>query len=188
MTRSIDKFVVQYLKQVAGIMPVRPGHKYSSFEGFYLDKGHLYSHRPYTKSDSQAIMRGIVGAGGGSFNPKIKECFYNAQQLALSRPDTFSYAEGFAYPENLPIAVHHAWAVYKDKPVDVTLRVEHGDSTADPMKLLRRASLNLRRVAYYGVEFPTNMIWNVWQSERAARPMLDDPKHGFPLLKNPVKR
>jgi hypothetical protein len=52
----------------------------------------------------------------------IKACFYNARQLVL-RAKGLRYAEGYAIGMDLPLLIHHAWAVdAKDRVIDPTLR------------------------------------------------------------------
>jgi hypothetical protein len=52
----------------------------------------------------------------------IKACFYNARQLVL-RSKALRYAEGYAIGADLPLLIHHAWAVDEQgRVVDPTLR------------------------------------------------------------------
>lgn len=173
MKRTLDADLVAFMKTISSIMPPRPGLKYTTFEGYYLAEGHPYPHAPYTETEADRIEAGIVKAG---IQPRIKECFYNAQSLALW--GGFGYAEGYALASDLPVAIHHAWAVFDGKPVDVTLRREK-----DPPGLLQRASLNLSRVAYYGTEFPKSVIAAIWRKEKIARAVIEDWKGKFPLLR-----
>jgi len=178
MSRQLDKNLVHYLKSASAMMPKRPGYKYTGMEGFYLAKGRLYPHAPYTEAEAKAIVRGISET---AIVPAIKQCFFNAQKLAAF--GAFGYAEGYVLTDDLPIPLHHAWAVYRGKPVDVTIRRGEDKTTKDPMKLLVRASQNVVRAAYYGVEFPKSKFLAVWSEEGTARAMVDDWKHGFPLLR-----
>jgi len=178
MSRQLDENLLSYLKQVSSIYPKRPGYKYRGFEGYYLAKGRPYPYSPYTADEVKAIVRGIAEAG---FAPSIKQCFYNAQKLAAF--GAFGYAEGYVLADDLPIALHHAWAVYNGKPVDVTMRRGSDPQTKDPTKLLIRASQNLARAAYYGVEFPKKTFIAIWHKEGNARAVVDDWKRGFPLMR-----
>lgn len=178
MPRQLNANLIHYLKQVSAMMPKRPGYKYRGFEGFYLAKGHQYPHAPYTEAEAKAIVNGIAET---SFVPAIKQCFFNAQKLAAL--GGFGYAEGYVLTDDLPIPIHHAWAVYHGKPVDVTIRRGEDKMTKDPVKLLVRASQNVVRAAYYGVEFQKAKFLAVWHEEGTARAMVDDWKHGFPLLR-----
>jgi hypothetical protein len=175
--RQIDESLIGYLKQMAGFMPKRSGWKYSGFEDFYLKRGHLFPHAPYTDAEARAIPRKLAGQGD---IPKQKECFLNAQRLAAH--GDFGYAEGYVLVEGMPLAIHHAWAVLKGKPVDITLR-DGALDTRDPVKLLERASRNLSRAAYYGVAFRRASFLRVWYTEKMARAVVDDYKRGFPLLR-----
>lgn len=177
--RGIDRDLISFMKQVASIHPKRPGFKFNSFEEFYLKRGHLYPHAPYTPAENKFLFDIFLGLGDA---PRQKQCFFNAQKLAAT--GELGYAEGYIAVEGMPIALHHAWAVLNGKPVDVTIR--RGDDTADtfvPKKLLARASANLIRAAYYGVEFKRAAFLRVWHTEGVARAVIEDYKRNFPLLR-----
>jgi hypothetical protein len=176
--RLIDKHLTSYLKQVAEFMPKRPGNEYSGFEDFYLRRGRLFSHAPYTVAETKAILLKLSGERDV---PKRGQCFLNAQRLAAH--GAFGYAEGYTFHEGLPIAIHHAWAVHNGKPVDVTIREDGDRDTRDPVKLLERASRNLARGAYYGVSFPRASFMRIWHTEGIARAVVEDWKGRFPLLR-----
>ena len=64
------------------------------------------------------------------------ECFANATHFVLNHPDHL-YAEGYMMSADLPIAIHHAWAVNRaGEVIDPTLGWREG-------------------AAYLGVRFPT---------------------------------
>jgi len=179
MMRVLDKNLISFMKQLAAIHPKRPGFKFSCFEDYYLKKGHLYPHAPFTPAEEKFLFNRFLELGEP---PRQKQCFYNAQKLAAT--GDLGYAEGYVLTEGLPLALHHAWAVYKGKPVDVTIR--RGDDTADtrvPAKLLARASANLSRCAYYGVAFPRAAFLRVWHTEGIARAVIEDFRRNFPLLR-----
>jgi len=166
-----------YLKNFADIMPKRQGFKYSGFESYYLANGHMYQREPYTRDERIAIMAMMTKM---HFSPVIKQCFYNAQTMMSYG---FSYAEGYVVSDDLPIPIHHGWNVLNGKPVDLTLQRGRVRKTANPKTLLERASYNLEHFLYFGVEFPRETIMSIWRSEEIARPVVDDWKNGFPLLK-----
>jgi len=177
--RDLDKDLIGFLKQLSKIHPKRPGWKYNSFEEFYLAQGHLYPHAPFTPLEEKFLFRQFLELQDA---PRQKQCFFNAQKLAAT--GALGYAEGYVLSEGLPLALHHAWAVYNGKPVDVTIR--RGDDTADtigPKKLLARASANLSRCAYYGVAFKRASFLRVWHTEGVARSVIEDYKANFPLLR-----
>lgn len=177
--RALDKNLISMMKQIASIHPKRPGFKFNSFEEFYLKQGHLYPHTPFTTSEEKYLFGKFLEIPEP---PRQKQCFYNAQKLAAT--EDFGYAEGYVLAEGIPIALHHAWAVYKGKPVDLTIR--RGDDNADtigPKKLLARASGNLLRCAYYGVAFKRASFLRVWHTEGIARAVIEDFKRNFPLLR-----
>ena len=51
--------------------------------------------------------------------PKIKQCYYNSQMLALQNPRILYY-EGFANSKVLSLPLEHAFNVIDNKVVDVT--------------------------------------------------------------------
>jgi len=65
---------------------------------------------------------------------KMKECFRNATQVALSSSE-FTYVEGYVLSEDIPILIHHAWLT-KD-----------GETAMDP-------TLDAEGHFYYGVMIP----------------------------------
>lgn len=176
--RGLGKDLISFMKQVASIHPKRPGFKYNSFEEFYLKRGHLFPTAPFTPAEEKYLFDRFLDLNDP---PRQKQCFFNAQKLAST--GELGYAEGYVAVEGMPIALHHAWAVYKGKPVDVTLRRGDDPDTIGPKKLLARASANLVRAAYYGVEFRRASFLRVWHTEGVARAVLEDYKRGFPLLR-----
>lgn len=176
--RALDRDLIGFLKQLSSIMPIKPGFKYAGFEDFYLKRGHLYPTAPYTGPEARAILDRLTHVTEA---PAQKQCFYNAQKLAAH--GDFGYAEGYVAKEGLPIALHHAWATYRGKPVDITLRDLDDPNTKDPVKLLARAAKNLTRAAYYGLAFPRAAFLRVWHTEGTARAVIEDWKRGFPLLR-----
>lgn len=62
-----------------------------------LERGHFWTARNLPEN---------VRAG------RLGECFRQARELALLRPECFTYVEGYAYSRiDLCVPVHHAWCV-----------------------------------------------------------------------------
>jgi hypothetical protein len=176
MPREIDAALVRLVKMLASLPPP-PG----LIAGYYLSNGHLYPHSPYTEAEVKAIVSGFVKTQA-RLTPAVQECYRNAQRLAVK--GGLGYAEGYAFT-GMGQPFLHGWAVCNGKPVDVTLRRGNDQTTNDPVKLLERASKNLARVAYYGVEFSSDDILSVWADELAIRAIAIDPSR---LRRNPGRR
>lgn len=98
-------------------------------ERFVLRNGREFKGRPLPRS----YKRGTP-----------KECFSNAIHLVHETAPRLTYVEGYVLRENLPILIHHAWAIdSRNRVVDVTL--ENADATC----------------AYMGVVIPWNEVWRV---------------------------
>jgi hypothetical protein len=83
------------------------------------------------------------------FRPKPKECFKNAQLLAIYNDD-IQYYEGFAYREIIPF--EHAWVVVGDKVVDVTLEASNRKAKREKIELPEG------NVVYFGMHIPTEYL------------------------------
>lgn len=81
----------------------------------------------------------------------IKRCFQNTYNL-VRRSKALTYCEGFVASVEIPLAIHHAWAVNaKGEVIDTTLRGYHdlGASGGD-------------RAEYMGVRFPAWFVQRYW--------------------------
>jgi hypothetical protein len=95
----------------------------------------------------------------------IRRCFQNTYNL-VRRSKALTYCEGFVASREIPLTIHHAWAVNpKGKVIDTTLRgwqdlhASGGD-----------------RGEYMGVRFPTWFVQRYWDGS-----MLDCYYRGFRL-------
>jgi hypothetical protein len=167
------------------MMPLRPGFKYRNIDDYYYRNGRLYPHAPLTNEEQTGVLAGLEGLE--RFSPQIKECYYNAQRLALS--GGFEYAEGYIMSERVPVPIAHAWAVYNGKPIDVTIRPLGESRTQVRSKILARIVRNIQENSYFGVMFPRKVISDIWRTEHMSRSVVDDWKGGFKLLRgNPGAR
>ena len=73
---------------------------------FVLRYGKLYGGEPLPKRYVQRLP---------------KQCFYNARGLVV-RAKGLAYCEGYVIRIDLPISIHHAWAIKDGKVIDPTLR------------------------------------------------------------------
>jgi hypothetical protein len=76
-----------------------------------------------------------------------KFCFYNSRRLVTRSRGALRYAEGYAASPEVPILIHHAWAVdSEDRVIDVTL--QNYDT-----RVSRSATTQ-----YFGIVFPKE-VW-----------------------------
>lgn len=83
------------------------------------------------------------------FSPKIKQCFYNSQRIALF--NKVKYFEGWAISKLIHLPVEHAWNVIDGKVLDSTW----GDG-----------------IDYFGIEIPNNFISKYWLKTKSADNLL----------------
>lgn len=105
----------------------------------------------FTKEDTELIagQKEIVEEVTKLVKPKPKECYHNAQLMAVFDPD-LKYYEGLIITD-IGIPIEHAWNVFEGKVVDVTLE----DATC-----------------YIGVEVPREFFLKKIMKERETYPRL----------------
>jgi hypothetical protein len=80
---------------------------------------------------------------------KLKECYYNAQLMALD--SDMKYYEGYAVSGQLPLPVNHAWLVSNGKVIDTTWH-------------------DLNKPDYFGIEIPKEFIQrHILDTEKAEQ-------------------
>jgi len=161
------------------------GHDQSYFgmEDFVLDRGYEFKSASLTDEEMEIVRRAVQFPGCGL---RAKECYYNAQMLALHEPE-LTYYEGYAFGL---IPTPHAWVATKSmKVVDLTWRrTEHGTwfEYEPEVDLSTRVLGEIPEgIAYIGVGFPTEMIREEIFKTESAHSFLDDWRNDFPLLKWP---
>ena len=95
----------------------------------------------------------------------IRRCFQNTYNL-VRRSKALTYCEGFVASREIPLTIHHAWAVNaKGEVIDTTLRA-----------YLNLSASGGDRGEYMGVRFPTWFVQRYWLGS-----MLDCYYRGFRL-------
>jgi hypothetical protein len=171
--RDVDESLLNYVRLMAKAMGRgrRPELKYKSIADLLLREGTLGVSEFYTPEEEEEILNVLRGVG---CRAKVKQCYYNAQSLAIS--GALGYAEGYVWMEGLPLAIEHAWSVLPSgKAVDFTLREHGAKDTSDPNKLLARAKENLARHAYLGLEIPADVVRKTWLKTETAINLLEYP-------------
>jgi hypothetical protein len=98
---------------------------------------------------------------------KIKECFMNAQRLAIFDPQHYRYAEGWAIDDGLPIPILHAWCVNRlGLVVDPTWHGRPGRH-------------------YYGAVIDIDYVLERQLATGVFHAMIDDWEYGSQLLRTP---
>lgn len=121
---KIDKGSKNLLKGMMILMKNRPQVK---FYQYLLTHGKQFNIIDKEKSEKIRTERLC----------KLKECYYNAQLMALD--SDMKYYEGYAVSGQLPIPVEHAWLVSNGKVIDITW-------------------YDLSKPDYFGLEIPKDFI------------------------------
>lgn len=98
-------------------------------------------------------------------------CYFNARQVVKAHAGEFTYVEGYALTETMPIPTMHAWIVdRRGRAWDVTWDYENHTEFG-------RAS----KAVYMGVSVPFPVLREHWQSCGGSS-FLADYYHAFPCL------
>jgi len=170
--------MLTYLKQLASMQASigKPdGFNYFGTEDYVFDRGVDQTlSLPLTEDEHESLFRTI--SSGHRFMQK--QCFHNAQLLALENPD-LQYVEGYAQG-NAIIPVHHAWLSLNGKLIDLTWR------TDKPNHKGRLSNRILGAIpdgwCYRGVSFDTDLIRERIIDSGETRALIGDYTRGFPLF------
>ena len=115
--------IVDYLKMVNKVRGKSLHRDFQhSPEGFLLKYGYpMIRGTPLTEPEIKTLAEDVSTL----VDPTVKNCFYNAMQLALyCPPDEYVYVEGYVYsPRSIPL--QHGWVIdKKGRVIDVTLSKE----------------------------------------------------------------
>lgn len=149
-----------YVLIIREMMKANP--KAVSFYDFILDRGKAFRSSPVPDKLPKSI------------NPKrfkVKECFYNAQMLALQYD--YDYYEGFAVSI---IPTEHAWALLPDgQLLDLTWdKVRNGTETFDYFGVLIPSKFIAKHMLETGMS--TSMLILYWQSQGEKHGHIKDGK------------
>ena len=144
---------------------------YKSQYDFILKHGKFYESQEL-KSHEQLIIKKALKRIG--FQPKKKQCFYNAQMIALSdNSGQIKYCEGFAY--SIAIPMNHAWLDINGKVVDVTW-----DDNGKPIM-----GIIPENKSYIGFTLDKTTIRDKQFRTGMACSFLDDYNDGYQLFRKP---
>lgn len=153
MTNNGKEFLRGFLENMSKIYSAS-NHviniKQSTIWQHFLEKGEFFEGRQQYLSIAKERMA------------KTKECYYNSQLFALdNESEGIKYYEGYAYPEGL-IPVEHGWCVKDGKVIDLTF-----DALDDMFK-------QNRKVTYFGIEIPNEVVRNSIITTKIARSLMWD--------------
>jgi hypothetical protein len=153
--------------------PEREGFLWASPAHLLVAEGKQFSSKPLSV-DQEEFLDVLIEEAGGIESFHTKECFYNAQRLALTDwSGRIQYLEG--YGMNL-IPCHHAWAVLDNEVVvDLTWRRDLQKTTGLP----NRYVADIEGVEYVGVVFGPQDIEDMWHTHEMSYAFLD-----FPILRD----
>ena len=113
-----------------------------------------------------------------------KACYGNAAQLALDKPDKYTYVEGYVLAGIIP--VHHAWVVdRRGRVIDLTLRdreltkaeLDHELNNVGKVSSLDQKNI-LGRIPngweYFGVPIKTEYVRNRALETKRYGSLIDD--------------
>lgn len=170
---TIKKYLTQ-IKEMKESMPMpKPeGFHYTGGEDFLLQHGRSYESQPFTEEE----LKFLEELAGRTCMYRMKECFFNAQDLAQTSPK-IKYIEGYLYSGILPI--EHAWNTLNGKVIDFTMYHANNDKP-----ILGTIPDNWE---YFGASIPTSAATSLWTEHEMATPLITNYLQGFPLLKEPFK-
>ena len=173
--RPADKHIKDYLEMhldMLSQMNVQTPKDfcYKGQYDFILKHGKFYEPAEL-KSHEQLIIKKALKRIG--FVPQKKQCFYNAQMLALTdNSGQIKYCEGFGLKI---IPTNHAWIDINGKVVDVTWDVDGKPIMGTFPEDIGYIGFNMSKDKIMSKQFKTGM----------ACSFLDDYNDDFELLKKP---
>lgn len=109
-----------FLQNISSIIGPNPrGLYYSSLYDFIYKNGKLYQSSKLTDREMLELKEVL----DSSDYYKQKECFFNAQKIAVNNLGiNIKYVEGFLFDNKVPIPIEHAWNTINDKVLDFTCK------------------------------------------------------------------
>jgi len=142
----MGRIVVNYVEELSRIThgPAKRMYEYIKERGRYFEGA----------MSSSVLHRALLASV--FFRPRLKECYFNAQMLALvSGFRNIEYYEGIA---SWLAPTTHAWNVYRGRVIDLTWE--------------NLPDVKLERLQYYGVPIPLEFVRKNNPIKRRAAEML----------------
>jgi hypothetical protein len=162
------------LKAMGSIMPAKDGYAFSSLYTYFAMKGDTITTTKVSRDERREIWQQVK-----AYSPRSKECFYNAQRMALFN-DGFVYFEGFV-SAGLGIPIHHGWCVTETGIlVDPTLRINSRKRFSIGNCVI---GVPPKGWEYHGRWFDNTIIQKMWTETQNAGSVVDDWHNHWPLLR-----
>lgn len=185
----------EYLQMMTmSLAPHLPSSMLSK-EQYVLDHGRAMSSESLTTE-----QKDIVESFTQHFDPKAKECFYNAMFMCMvsvwgeKLHPRLKYCEGFV-KSSAPFPVHHAWVTLDGVLIDLTLTTtkytldQLNAFMYEGIELPRNEDLSDRILGeipegwdYFGVEFEAKKVGQQFVQRESSFSMIDDWEKQWPLL------
>lgn len=168
-----DKQLLTYIQQsfsfFASPKSLPKDWVYAGQYDFILKHGRFFMSQPLTDAEREIVNEALKNIG---FKPRMKECFYNAQLLAMNdKTGQIKYCEGFGMSI---IPCNHGWAMINDKVIDITWKDDEGKNYFGDFDK-----------SYFGFSLPTERVTQKMFKTGWAVSWLDDWKGGWELLTKP---
>ena len=159
-------------------MSKQPGFKYGSSYEAVATEGTPMKSRKMPAAFKAEVMDDIEQT-----DPQMKQCYFNAQTLALRNPERYTYVDGYVNA-GFGFPIQHGWCVARDDDgeqyiVDPTLR-------HDQSKGATENNLTIGEIPegheYVGKEFPREMVSDRWKTGMAGS-LYDWPPY-YPLMRS----
>lgn len=164
--------VEDYLLKIIEIkkqMTPPEGYYYKGTEDFLLQEGQRFSSQTLTEQEMEYLKKLIHK----TCQYKMKQCFYNAQSLAITAFGKIKYVEGYLYSGILPL--EHAFNTINGKVIDFTMsHVNNGKPILGEIP---------SGWEYFGVTLPTPSVSKYWSTHGISEPLITNWREGFPYLK-----
>lgn len=171
-----DKQLLAYIMQSFSFYgsnkPLPNGWVYAGQYDFILKHGKFYQSQELTDEETKIVTNALRNL---SFKPRMKECFYNGQMLALSdETNTIKYCEGFGMSI---IPMNHGWCVINDKVIDLTWKDDEGKNYFGEFDK-----------SYFGFTLANDVVRKKQMATSMAVSFLDDWHGGWELFTKPFNK
>ena len=174
--------MIDYLQKIAAFrstIQLDPSFQYTGVEDYVLDRGRTQTVATKLTEEELEILYDAIDLSG-MLRPRKKQCFYNAQLLALGSYGKIEYVEGIAIGRS-GVYAHHGWNKIGDKLIDLTWRTT---------KQNHRGRLRNRIFGkipegwqYRGIAFRDELIRQRISDTQMVCAVIADWRYSFVLLK-----
>ena len=170
-TKGVVKGYLEMMVKMRGQMGKQPdGYLYKGVEDLLLQHGRQFQSQPLN-AEEMDILRGTLE---NCSQYKAKQCYYNAQRIAVFSDGNIRYIEGVAFPGLIPC--DHAFNSINGKVVDLTWSAVNQN---------KKPILGVIPDGweYWGVELDSQEINHYWSKYGMSDSFLQNYRENYPLLK-----